>query len=227
MKLAIFNVSEWERAPFEALKASKGWDIHLLEERLDPSVPAPAGVRDADAIAVFVSNPVNEETLGYFPSLRCVLTRSTGFEHIDLEACKRRGVAAYYVPDYGSVTVAEYTLGLILALLRRFRPLIEQSGHGDFTRDNLRGIDLADKTVGVIGTGRIGREVIRRLKAFSTRVLAFDLRPDGDFARSTGVEYVDLESLYRSSNVLTFHVPLRPETHHIFDRGSLRLVPWK
>ncbi|MBI2931736.1 MAG: hydroxyacid dehydrogenase, partial [Planctomycetes bacterium] len=100
-------------------------------------------------------------------------------------------------------------------------------GHGDFTRDNLRGIDLADKTVGVIGTGRIGREVTRRLKAFSTRVLAFDLRPDADFARSAGVEYVDLESLYRSSNVLTFHVPLRPETHHIFDRGSLRLVPWK
>lgn len=228
MRLVVFSISDWERPWFEALKVSKGWEIHLLEERLGPELDPPPEISDADAIAVFVHETINEETLAKFPRLKLVLTRSTGYDHIDLDACRQRGVAAYNVPDYGSTTVAEYTIGLMLALLRAFRPMIEQSVHGIFSRQRLRGFDLAGKRVGVVGTGRIGKEVIKRLTGFAVEVLAYDKYPDPKFAKAIPrMQYTDLETLYRSSNVLTFHVPLTAETQHIFNRDSLRLLQWK
>ncbi len=227
MKLVVFNTSKQERSHFESLRASRGWQVLLFEDRLTPEFDLPAEARDAEAIAVFVNNVVNSETLAKFPNIKVVATRSTGYDHIDVEECRRRSISVYTVPDYGNITVAEYTLGLILALLRRVRPMIEQSLHGLFSRENLRGNDLAGKTVGVIGTGKIGKEVARRLAAFSVKLLAFDKYPDEAFARETGsMQYVDLETLYRSSSVLTFHVPLSAETHHIFNRRSLNLVGW-
>jgi D-lactate dehydrogenase len=227
MKLVVFNVSPRERSSFQSLKAEKGWDVFLFEERLAPESDPPADARDAEAIAVFVHNPVNEETLPKFPGLKVVLTRSTGYDHIDLEACRRRGIAVYSVPDYGSVTVAEYAVTMMLALLRRVRPMIEQGLHALFSRENLRGNDLAGRTVGLVGTGRIGQEVARRLSAFSVKILAFDKFPSEEFARSVeSLEYTDLDTLYRRSNVLTFHVPLSAETHHIFNRDSLKITPW-
>ncbi len=227
MKLIVFNVSNFERHSFESLKSEKGWEVHLLDERLTPDFDPSPEMHTAEAIAVFVNNPVNEETLSKFPSLKVVVTRSTGYDHIDVEACRRRSIPVYYVPDYGSVTVAEYTLACVLALIRRLRPMIEQSMHGAFSRENLRGNDLAGKTVGLLGTGKIGREVARRLAAFSVRILLYDKYPDEEFARSIpGAEYCDLETLYRKSHILTFHLPLNAETTHIFNRESLRLVQW-
>lgn len=227
MKLVVFNTSKQERPQFESLRASRGWQVFLFEDRLTPEFELSAEARDAEAIAVFVNNTVNSETLAKFPNLKVVATRSTGYDHIDLEECRRRGIAVYTVPDYGDITVAEYTIGLILALLRRVRSMVEQSLHALFSRENLRGNDLAGKTVGLIGTGKIGKEVARRLAAFSVKILAFDKYPDLAFAEQTeSMEYVDLDTLYRSSSVLTFHVPLSNETHHLFNRRSLSLVGW-
>ncbi|MEW6207877.1 MAG: NAD(P)-dependent oxidoreductase [Acidobacteriota bacterium] len=228
MKLVVFNTSKQERPQFESLRASRGWQVFLFEDRLTAEFDLPAEARDAEAIAVFVNNPVDSETMAKFSNLKVVATRSTGYDHIDVDECRKRGIAVYTVPDYGNITVAEYTLGLILALLRRVRPMVEQGIHALFSRENLRGNDLAGKTVGVIGTGKIGKEVARRLAAFSVRILAFDKYPDQAFASEiASMAYVDLETLYRSSNVLTFHVPLSEETHHLFNRRSLSLVGWK
>lgn len=228
MKLLVFNVSARERAVFESLGATRGWLVHNIEERLTPELEVSPEIADADAISVFANNPVNDQTLSRFPSLRVVLTRSTGYDHVDLEACKRRGIAVYSVPDYGSVTVAEYTIALMLALLRRLRPAVEQGMHALFSRENLRGTDLAGRTVGLIGTGRIGKEVARRLAAFSVTLLAYDKYPDESLVASLpGLSYCDLETVYRRSSILTFHVPLGPDTQHIFNRHTLRLVPWK
>jgi D-lactate dehydrogenase len=224
MKVAIFSVSDWERERFESLKG-KGWEIHLFEEKLSQDFEPSPEVADVAAIAVFADCKVGEEVLSKFNRLGAVLTRSTGYDHIDLEACRSRGIRVYFVPDYGSITVAEYTIGLMLALLRRFRPMMEQSWHGSFRRANLRGLDLASKTVGLVGTGRIGREVAKRLAAFSTQILAFDKYPSGELQSSLpNLRYTQLEDLYRQSQIISFHVPLTEETKHIFNRDSLKLL---
>lgn len=224
MKVAIFSVSDWERRQFESLK-ERGWEVHLFDEKLSQDFEPTPEVADVTAIAVFADCKVGEEILSKFNRLGAILTRSTGYDHIDLEACRRRGIRVYFVPDYGSITVAEYTIGLMLALLRRFRPMMEQSWHGSFSRANLRGLDLAGKTVGLVGTGRIGREVARRLAAFSTEILAFDKYPNSELQSSIpNLRYADLEDLYRRSQIISFHVPLTAETKHIFNRNSLALL---
>jgi D-lactate dehydrogenase len=180
---------------------------------------------EAEVLSPFIYDHVNLGFLEGHPALRLVCTRSAGWDHIDLELCRRRGVTVANVPAYGANTVAEHTFALILSLSRRLR----EAGLAVPDRSSveaLRGFDLKGKTIGVIGTGRIGSHVIRLANGFGMRVLACDTFPNAHLADLLGFEYTALEDLLPQAQIITLHCPLRPDTFHLLNRDRLsRCVP--
>ena len=223
MKVAFFELEGWEEPIIRKELEGKGFEIvklsrePLKESELDE-------IKEVEALSVFIYSKIDKEVFEKLPSLKIVTTRSTGFDHIDLEEAKRRGVAVCNVPDYGMETVAEYTLMLILALLRKLRTTIERTCRGVFTREGLRGRELEGKTVGVIGTGRIGSRLIKLLSGFDVKVLAYDVKPKDELVEKYAVEYTSLEELLKNSDIVTLHVPYLPSTHHLINRENIKLM---
>lgn len=222
MKIAFFRLEEWEKEyiknheVFKKLKA----EAVFFDEALDKDhIPQDT---DAEVISIFINSKIDKAVLNAFANLKFIATRSTGYDHIDLKACVKRGVQVSTVPSYGEDTVAEYTFGLILALVRKIYQGYDQIREtGSFSREGLRGMDLKNKTLGVIGTGRIGRNVVRIAKGFGMQVLACDTHPDEEFARETNMRYCDPEKALREGDIVTLHVPYTKETHHLINGKNI------
>ena len=132
----------------------------------------------AEAVSTFIDSRLDAATLAGFPKLRLIATRSTGYDHVDLDHCREHGITVCNVPDYGDPTVGEHAFALLLALARKLPQAVERTRRGDFSQGGLRGFDLGGKTLGVVGTGQIGRRVIKIARGFDMDVIAFDRRPD-------------------------------------------------
>ena len=169
----------------------------------------------------------DKKVINSLVSLKYITTRSTGFDHIDLKTCKRKNILVSNVPTYGENTVAEHTFALILALSRKIHLSWERTQKGDFSLDNLRGFDLKGKTLGVVGTGNIGRRVIRIAQGFEMNILAFDIKPNQKFAKKIGFKYVPLGYLFKNSDIITLHAPYNKTTHHLINLKALRLFKKK
>src|ERR1043166_3957850 len=153
------------------------WEENYLRERIDPRHEiVPTLAPDAEVVSPFIYTKMTAEVLTKLPKLKLIATRSTGFDHIDVAECARRGVTVCNVPFYGENTVAEHTFALILALSRKVHEAFVRVRAGNFSLDGLRGFDLKDKTIGVVGAGHIGLHVIRIARGFGMKVLAFDVR---------------------------------------------------
>ena len=205
----------------------KDWEQSYLAERLpsDQTLFEPGALaipreelRCIEAISVFIYSHVTQEVLDAMPDLKFIATRSTGFDHIDLEACRSRGIALSNVPSYGENTVAEHTIALLLMLSRKVHQSVLQIRSGRVDLAELTGFDLQGKTIGVIGAGHIGLHVIRIARGFGMRVLAFDVRRDPFLADLLGFEYVSMERLLADSDIVTLHSPLTEKTHHLLGR---------
>lgn len=182
----------------------------------------PASAQDAEIISVFVDCVVDKQAILMFPNLRCIATRSTGYDHIDLATASERKITVVYVPSYGENTVAEFTFGLILNISRKIGLAYDQlREEGSWETNGLLGFDLQGKTLGVVGTGRIGRHVVRIAKGFEMNVVAFDSHPDEKFSKEAGFVYLSLEKLLAESDIVTLHVPYMKETHHLIDAKAL------
>ena len=179
----------------------------------------------ADVLSVFVNHEVRRDHIEAMPNLKLIATRSTGYDHIDMEAARERGVTVATVPSYGEHTVAEYTFALLLALSRKIFESYEQvREQGSFSNDGLRGFDLNEKTIGVIGTGKIGRNVIRIAQGFSMNVLAYDVFPDNDAAMHMGFSYTDFDDLLGRSDIISLHAPYNEHTHHMINEENVRHI---
>lgn len=176
---------------------------------------------DADILSTFIYSKITAEFLAKHPHLKFVCTRSTATEHIDLGACGESGVTVSSVPFYGDTTVAEHTFALILALSRRLREVMLAPKNGRFSYEGTRGFELSGKTLGILGMGRIGRRVADLARAFNMRVLAFDVRPLTAAAEHLGFQFVSLDELLATSDILSLHASLCAETYHILNRESL------
>ena len=176
---------------------------------------------NAEVLSIFIQENVGAEFLESCPNLKLIATRSTGYDHIDVEACHRRGIQVAYVPNYGDTTVAEHTFALLLALARRLREAAEVERRPSFSYAQIRGIELRHKTFGVIGCGRIGQHTIRMAKAFDMRVLAYDVEPNPQLSKTLDFRYVSLDELLAQSDFLTLHSALVPETYHILNAEAL------
>lgn len=213
MHVAFFEVKDWERTFLaERLPSDKAYFVSEV-------LTAPAEeLRGLQALSIFIYSHVTREVLDALPELKFIATRSTGFDHIDLEACRSRGIAVSNVPSYGENTVAEHSIALLLMLSRKVHQSVLQMRSGRLDLAELTGFDLQGKTIGVIGAGHIGLHVIRIARGFGMRVLAFDVRRDPFLADLLGFEYATMDRLLAESDIVTLHSPLTEKTHHLLGR---------
>ncbi len=217
MRIVIFEVEDWERDAFESIGES-GHDVRLVAEPLGPENVSDHA--DAEVVSTFIYSDLSEKVLSKLTKLSLIATRSTGYDHIALEYCDEHDVSVANVPEYGCHAVAEHVFALLLTISHRVADAIDRTRKGDFSMKGLMGFDLRGKTLGVVGTGSIGRCVIGIADGFSMKVLAYDVKPDEQYAREAGFEYVDLPELLERSDVVTLHVPARKETRHMISRDE-------
>jgi len=215
MRIVIFEIAEWEKELLE--KNLK--DAIFTEDQL--KLENVSSYSEAEIISTFISSNVNKEIIDKLPNLKLIVTRSTGFDHIDVEYCKSKNIVVSNVPEYGSSTVAEHTFALLLNLTRKIPQAIEQIQKLNFDHSQLKGIDLCDKTIGIIGLGKIGINVLRIAQGFGMKVIAFARHPNEELARKMNFEYKDFDTLLALSDVVTLHLPLTPETKHIINKDNI------
>lgn len=208
MKVAIFETAEWEHEA--CLRLQPDHTVNCTREPL--TAQTVAAHADAEVMSPFVNSKLGADVLVRLPHLKLIATRSTGYDHIDLAYCAAHGITVCNVPDYGDSTVAEHVFALLLAVARNVVEAVERTRRGNFSQAGLRGFELRDKTLGVVGTGRIGRRAIEIAKGFGMAVVAFDLHPDREAARRLGVRYADLDEVLAAADVVTLHVPATPQT---------------
>ena len=221
MNIAFFETEGWEEPILK--QAFPDDEIATFPGRL--TAETLPDKRDFEVVSAFMDSPVNPELAKQFPSLGLVTTRSTGYDHIDVKGLANMGIKTGYVPGYGDNTVAEFAFALILNLTRRVYAAIDQIKEREsFDKAGLRGIDLKGKIMGVVGTGRIGREFIRMAKGFGMDVIASDPRPSDAAAKELGFVYVSFEELLKRADAISFHCPYMPSTHHILNKENIALL---
>lgn len=200
----------------------KEFEPKVFSDRLNADTARLA--EEAEIVSVFIYSDLDKEVLDKLPNLKMVSTRSTGYDHIDLEECKRRGIVVSNVPYYGENTVAEHAFGLILSLSRKIYKAVMRTSKLDFSLGNLRGFDLKNRTIGVVGSGRIGLHVVRIAKGFGMNVLVYDTRQDSLLSEVLGFTYASFDDLLAASDVITLHVPLNKATHHMLNSENIRKI---
>jgi D-lactate dehydrogenase len=179
----------------------------------------------AEILSIFVSHQCKADEMAKLPNLKLIAARSTGFDYVDIPLARSRGIEVVYVPSYGENTVAEFAFALLLALSRKVPEAHEQvTETGSFVQGSLRGFDLAHKTIGVIGTGRIGAHVIKMAKGFDMNVVAYDPYPKQGLDQELGFRYVGFEELLSLSDVITLHAMLADSTRHMINESSINHI---
>ena len=181
---------------------------------------------DVAVLSVFVDYQVTADVLAKLPSLTCIATRSAGFDHIDRSVTAERNITIVRVPHYGARTVAEYAFALMFALSRNvYRSYLDlRSQASDVVLERYEGFDLCGKTLAVVGTGVIGKSVCAIGRGIGMKVLAFDVHPDVEFAKTQGITYGELDTILPQADIVTIHVPSLPATHHLINQERLALM---
>lgn len=218
-KIAFFEVGDHERAMLDAAEFP-GFEVLRFPDQLNAATLDLAA--DAEIVSVFIYSVVGRDVIGRMAGLKMVSTRSTGFDHIDLDACRERGIVVSNVPSYGENTIAEHAFALLFAIARRLKVAHRKIRDLDFSVAGLQGFDLQGKTLGIVGAGHIGLHAVRIGRGLGMHVVACDPREDADLAEREGFRYVPLDELLRSADVVSLHAALSPSTRHMIDRDALR-----
>ena len=221
MTIAFYDTKPYDREFFGQTPGHDRVDWRFHEFRLDATTAATA--QGAQAVCVFVNDRVDRACLEILAreKVRLIALRCAGFNNVDVKAARELGLNVVRVPAYSPHAVAEHAVALLLTLNRRIHRAHNRVREHNFSLSGLVGFDLCGKTVGIVGTGKIGRIAAQIFRGFDTRVLATDPFPATDWAKQHGVEYTDLPALLRASDIVSLHAPLTPETHHLLNDGSL------
>ncbi|MEK6899028.1 MAG: NAD(P)-dependent oxidoreductase [Nanoarchaeota archaeon] len=212
----IYELEDWE---IDYLKPKlKEFDLRFSKDKLGSS----SKIKEIDFLGIFIHSSIGEKVLDTMPNLKFITTMSTGFNHIDFEACRKRGIIISNVPSYGENTVAEHTFGLMLTLSRKLNLAVESTRKSNFDTHGLMGFDLKGKTLGVIGAGHIGMHVVNMARAFGMHVLVFTRTKDRTLENKLGFRYVSLNEILEKSDILSLHVPLTRETKNIIDIKAIK-----
>ncbi len=222
MRIAVFDSRRYDREMLNLVNHGFGHELVFLEPRLTEETVVLAN--GFEAICVFVNDHLNGEVLHGLAQggIRLIALRCAGFNNIDLPAAERLALKVVRVPAYSPHAVAEHALALVLSLNRKIHRAYQRVREGNFTQEGLMGFDLFGKTVGVLGTGRIGSVAARNFLGLGCKVLAFDQNPNVDLTEVEGFSYVDQETLFSSSDIVSLHLPLTPETHHLVDEKAIQ-----
>lgn len=219
MKICFYELENWER---EYLKNKlKKHDVIFSEDKINNKNIKLA--RDCEIVSVFIYSKVDKKVLDKLENLKAIVTRSTGFNHIDVRECRRRNIKVLNVPYYGENTVAEHTFALMLALSRKIHKAYERTIRGNFSLEGLRGFDIKNKTLGIIGMGHIGQHVARIAKGFEMKVLAFDVKKNKKLEKKIGFKYVSMNNLLKNSDIVSLHCPYNKHTHHLINNKNFKL----
>lgn len=221
MKVAVFSAKPYDEFYLKEANKSYGHELLFYEPRLELATCRLA--QDSPAVCVFVSDSLTRPVLTalYELGTRFIALRCAGFNNVDLRTAAKLGMQIAHVPAYSPYAVAEHTVGLILALNRKIHRAYNKVREGDFSLQGLEGFDIHGKTVGIVGTGKIGAVVATILKGFGCELLAYDIIANPT-CQLLGVQYVDLEVLLKSADIVTMHCPLTPKTYHLIDEQAIR-----
>ncbi len=216
IKVAFYDTKPYDKPSFEKYGKQKGIEYKFLETRLNEDTADLA--RGCDAVCVFVNDTVNQAVINrlYDYGVKLIALRSAGYNNVDVKAAFGK-IHVVHVPAYSPYSVAEYAMALLLTSIRRIHKAYNRTREFNFSLNGLTGFDLHGKTVGVIGTGKIGRIFIQICRGFGMHVIAYDLFP----AKNSGIEYVSLDELFARSDVISLHCPLTEETRHMISKESI------
>ncbi len=216
MNLAFFDTKSYDIPPFERFSKGKSINIKFFESKLNSDTVLLA--RGFDGICVFVNDTLDKDVIEKLCEygVKFIALRCAGYNNVDLKYTEGN-IAVFHVPAYSPYAVAEHAMAMLLTSVRRTHKAYIRTKDFNFSLGGLVGFDLHGKTVGVIGTGKIGRVFIDICKGFSMNVIAYDKYP----AQNSDIKYVSLEELYRRSDIISFHCPLTEETYHMLDRNSI------
>jgi D-lactate dehydrogenase len=223
MRVAMFSAKSYERTLLDELNARYQHEIAYFDTALGPDTVALAN--GFPAVSVFANDCVDGGVLKQLAAggTRLVATRSTGFNHIDVKAAEAVGIKVVRVTDYSPNSVAEFAVGLLLALNRKIVRASNRTRDGNFELDGLMGFDLVNRTVAVMGTGKIGMVFARIMAGFGCKLIGFDTHHSPDFERIGG-RYVENDEIQAEADVISLHCPLTPQTHHIVNARTLARV---
>ncbi|MBD5499785.1 MAG: 2-hydroxyacid dehydrogenase [Lachnospiraceae bacterium] len=217
MKIAFYSTKPYDRIWFEPLGKEYGFDIHFIETACNQETIFMA--KGYDAICIFVNDYVNAEMIEelYEMKVKAILLRSAGFNHVDVKAAEEK-IVVLRVPSYSPEAVAEFAMAMLLSVNRMTHKAYNRTREFNMSLNGLMGMDLFEKTAGVVGTGKIGQAMIRILNGFQMRVLCYDPFP----VKGLEAEYVTLEELLRQSDVISLHCPLTSETEYLINKKSIK-----
>jgi D-lactate dehydrogenase len=223
MRVVHFSSHQFERSDLDAANAGRFDALHL-DVRLDSTTAILAS--GAEAVTIFGNDDASEEVLHILHAhgVRYMALRSAGYNHVALDVAKKLGMRLANVPAYSPYAVAEHTVMLMLALNRKIVRANSRVRELNFSVDGLVGFDMHGKTVGVIGTGKIGSVLVQILRGFGCKVLAHDRYPNEELVRHAMATYVDVETLCRHADIVSLLVPLTPETRHIINQRTIGLM---
>lgn len=224
INVALYDAKPYDCEYFNHSSSQNSIQWHFHEFRLSAKTAASAA--GMQAVCVFVNDKIDRPCLIELAKLeiKLIALRCAGFNNVDLLAAQELGISVARVPAYSPHAVAEHTIGLLLTLNRHIHRAYNRVREHNFSLNGLVGFDLAGKTIGIIGTGRIGRITAQILRGFDCRVLAFDVVPHLAWSKQYGIEYTQLNDLLQTSDVISLHVPLTPETHHLIGYDTLQRI---
>ncbi len=220
MKIAFFECSPMEQNYVK--KAMKGHSLKFFEEPLDESNAKKA--KGCDAVSVFIYSKVTKAVIETLPSLKFVSSRSTGYDHIDLKTCNKKKITVTNVPAYGENTVAEHAFALLMSISRNIHKSHIRTFKHDYSNEGLVGFDLKGKTIGILGGGHIGMHVANIARGFAMDIMVYDIHHDDFLSELIGFRYSDLETVLKSSDVITIHMPYNKNTHHLINMNNIKKI---
>lgn len=219
-KIAFLGAKPYDIASFDKVNEKYNYDIRYYKGHLNPNNVVLT--QDTDVVCIFVNDTADAAVIDAMVDngVKLLALRCAGFNNVDLKAAKGK-LPVVRVPAYSPYAVAEYSLALMLSLNRKIHRAYWRTRDGNFSLNGLMGFDMHGKTIGIIGTGKIAKILIRLLKGFGMRILAYDLYPDMKFAGEEGISYVSLDELYRESDIISLHCPLTDQTKYMIDKDSI------
>lgn len=223
MKIEFFSAKKYDKLFFDAANKIHGFDIAYHETHLGPHIVDI--IKDATAVCVFVNDKLTREVIKTLAEkgVKIIALRCAGFNNVDLEAAKEFKMSICRVPSYSPEAVAEHAVAMLLTINRKTHKAYNRVREQNFSLDGLLGYNLSGKTVGVIGTGKIGKAFIKIMLGFGCEILAYDVYPDANL-QAEGISYVPLKELLQQSNIISLHCPLTKDNHYLINKETIDLM---
>ena len=220
MKIAFFDAKSYDMESFSEVNENFGFKIKYFETKLNTD--SALLTKGFDVVCVFVNDFVNEEVINILVNngVKLIALRCAGFNNVDFKACHNK-IKVVRVPQYSPYSVAEHTMGLMMALNRKIHKAYQRTKEANFTLNGLLGFDFYNKTAGIIGTGKISLILIKILKGFGVNVIAYDPFPKNELSIELNFTYVPLEEIYMKSDIISLHCPLNHETEYIINENTI------